>query len=168
MEVTHRGYLWVEDPISIDVDPITYIIGLPPQGETPEQFLDAKTKEKSLAKEITNTYGTERGSHIIITKHISDVATRMATKIMLCKLLRKCFKEEVPVGVVVAATQCVEGTILSWDLYLLIFFLEDYKTAQDLGTKFHYSFLLVLIALVGWRGPKYTWFSERSNHCHAT
>jgi hypothetical protein len=160
MEVTHGGYLWVEEPISIDVELITYITGLPPRGETPTQFLDDKTKEKALAEEMKKTYGTERGSRRIIIKHISDATTRMATKIMACKLLRKCRKEEVPVGVIAAATQCAEGTILSWAPYLLNLFLEDCKDAQDLGTKFHYSWLLVLIALVGWREPKYTYFSR--------
>jgi hypothetical protein len=78
-------------------------------GQTPVQFLDDKMKEKALAEEMTKTYGTERGSHGIIIKRISDTATRMATKIMLCKLLRKCRKEEVPIGVVAATAQCAEG-----------------------------------------------------------
>jgi hypothetical protein len=33
-EDTHRGYLWVEYPISIDVELIAYITGLPYQRET--------------------------------------------------------------------------------------------------------------------------------------
>jgi hypothetical protein len=60
-------------------------------------------KEKELAEEMKKKYGTKRGLHGIIIKHISDVATRMATKIMACKLLRKCCKEEVLVEVVIAA-----------------------------------------------------------------
>jgi hypothetical protein len=35
MEVTHRVYLWLENLISIDVDLIPYIKGLPTRGETP-------------------------------------------------------------------------------------------------------------------------------------
>jgi hypothetical protein len=92
----------VEQLVSIDVDLITYITGLPPRGETPTQFLDDKMKEKALAEEMKKTYGTERGSHRIILKRISDATTRMATKIMVCKLLKKCRKEEVPVGIVTA------------------------------------------------------------------
>jgi hypothetical protein len=42
----------------------------------------------------------------IIIKIINDATTRMATKLMACKLLRKCRKEEVPAGVVAAAVQC--------------------------------------------------------------
>jgi hypothetical protein len=35
MVVTHGGYLWVEEPVSTDIELITYIIGLPSWGETP-------------------------------------------------------------------------------------------------------------------------------------
>jgi hypothetical protein len=113
MAVTHRGCLWVEEPISVDIEIITYIIGIPPRGETPTQLLDEKMKEKELAKEMKKMYGIERGSCRIIIKCISDIATRMAKKIMSCKLLMKCHKEEFPVKVVAVVAQCVEGTILS-------------------------------------------------------
>jgi hypothetical protein len=103
MAVTHGGYLWLEQLVSIDVDLITYITWFPSRGMDREKFLEDKTKEKSLAEEMKNKYDTERGSHGIIIRHISDIATRMATKIMACKFLRKCCKEEVPVGVVAVA-----------------------------------------------------------------
>jgi hypothetical protein len=78
---------------------------------------------------------TPKGGHAeSLSRRISDIATRMATKIMACKFLRKCRKEEVSVGVVAAAAQCVEGTTLSWAPYLLNLFLDDCKDAQDLGT----------------------------------
>jgi hypothetical protein len=91
-------------------------------------------KEKELAEEMKKMYGTERGSRRIIIKCINDATTRMATKFMACKLLRKFRKEEVPVGVVATVAECVEGTVLSWALYLLNLFLEDCKDVQDLGT----------------------------------
>jgi hypothetical protein len=33
---------------------------------------------------------------------------------------------------------------------LLNLFLDDYRDAQDAGTKFHYTWLLILIALEAW------------------
>jgi hypothetical protein len=123
------------------------------QWERVPQYLDDKTKEKSLVEEMKKTYRMERGSRGIIIKRISDAATRMATKLMACKLLRKCRKEEVPAGVVAAATQCANGTMISWVPYLLNLFLDDCKDAQDLGTEFHYSWLMILIALIGWKDP---------------
>ena len=127
---------------------------LPSRGENPTQYLDENTKEKEKVEEMKKTYGIERGSHRIIIKHISDTTKRLATKLMACKLLRKCRKEEVPARVVTVATQCAEGTMLSWAPYLLNLFLEDCKDAQDLGTKFHYYFLLILITLIGWKEPQ--------------
>jgi hypothetical protein len=67
---------------------------------------------------------------------------------MACKLLRKCRKEEALAGVIAVAVQCTKGVMFSWAPYLLNF-LIDYMDAQDNGVEFHYSWLLVLIALVG-------------------
>jgi hypothetical protein len=92
----------------------------------------------------------------------------MATKLMACKMMRKCHKEEVPVGVIAAAAQCVNGTSLSWAPYLLNLFMEDYKDVQDLNTEFHYLWLLMLITLMGWREPPYSYFCSWIGRCHAT
>jgi hypothetical protein len=85
----------------------------------------------------------------------------LGTKILACKLLRKCRREEVSAGVVAVAAQCAEGTTVSWAPYLLKLFLDDCKDAQDLGTKFHYSWLITLIAFMGWREPRYVTFCTR-------
>jgi hypothetical protein len=61
-----------------------------------------------------------------------------------------------------------KGSLLSWDPYLLNLFLDDCKDTQDLGTKFHYSWLIVLITLVGWGDPTYSAFYKRTKKCHAT
>jgi hypothetical protein len=125
-----------------------------------------KKKEKELSEEMKKKYGTERGSHGIIIKWISDIATRMAMKIMACKILKKFHNEKVSVGVVTVATQCAEVTKLRWAPYLLNFFLDDWKDVQDMGSKFHYSWLIILIAIMGWKEPKYAFFSTRPKPCH--
>jgi hypothetical protein len=160
MAVLHGGFLWLEEPClnRRGTNCIHHRSSI--YGRESVQYLDDKTKEKSLAEEMKKTYGTERGSCGIIIKRISDATMRMATKLMACKMLRKCRKEEVPVGVVAAATQCANGTMLSWAPYLLNLFLDDCKDVQDLGTKFHYSWLLILIALIGWREPPYSHFCD--------
>jgi hypothetical protein len=50
MAVLHGGFLWMEEPISIDVELIAFITGLSSMGESPTQYLDDKTKEKALAR----------------------------------------------------------------------------------------------------------------------
>jgi hypothetical protein len=106
MVVTHGGYLWVEDLVSIYVELIAFIKGMSSRSESPTHFLDDKKKEKELDEDMKKTYGIERGSRRIIIKHINDTTTRLANKLMACKLLRKCCKEEFPIRVIVAPTQC--------------------------------------------------------------
>jgi hypothetical protein len=161
LAVMHGGDIWLDKLISIDVELIANIIGFPSQGMDPTQFLDDKAREKVLAEEMKKKYGTDRGTRGIIIKRINDVATQLGTKILACKLLRKFRREEVPAGVVAVAAQCAEGTTVSWAPYLLNLFLDDCKDAQDLGTKFHYSWLITLIAFMGWKEPRYVVFGTR-------
>jgi hypothetical protein len=162
MAVTHGGDIWLENLILIDVDLIVHITGLPSRGMDPAQFLNDKTKEKEIVEEMKKKYGTKKGMQGFIIKMINDVTTQMAAKILACKLLRKCCREEVLVGVIVVAAQCVKGTTISWAPYLLNLFLDDCKDSQDLGTKFNYSRLLILIAIMGWKEPNYTFFGTRT------
>jgi hypothetical protein len=113
-------------------------------------------------------YRMERGSRRIIIKRISDTSTQMATKIMACKLLRKCCKEEVPAGIVTYVAQCANDTMLSWAAYLRNLFLDNNKDARDLGKELHYSWLMILIELIRWKEPPYYYFCEKVGCFHAT
>jgi hypothetical protein len=134
MEVTHDRDIWLDKLVLIDVEIIAHITGLSSRGMDPAQFINYKTKEKSLMEEMKKKYGTNRGTQGIIIKRINDVMTQMAAKILACKLLRKCCREEVSVGVVIVVAQCIEGTIVRWAPYLLNLFMDHCKDAQDLGT----------------------------------
>jgi hypothetical protein len=117
---------------------------------------------------MKKNYGRVRGSRGIVINRINEPTTRLAMKLMDFKLLRKRHTEEGPTRVIVTETQCVKGTVLNWSLYLLNLFLDDCQDAQDLGTKLHYLWLLIIIALVGWRHPKYTVFFQRIENCCTT
>jgi hypothetical protein len=69
LEVLHGGFVWLEEPVSINVELIEFIIGLPSNGDNPTHYLDEKTKEKALTEEMKKTYGIERGSCKTIIKH---------------------------------------------------------------------------------------------------
>jgi len=58
LAVMHKGILWLDTQVSINFDLIKKITDLPTNGEKPVQYLDEKTKEKSLAEEMKHTYGT--------------------------------------------------------------------------------------------------------------
>jgi hypothetical protein len=95
----------------------------------PTLILDDKSKEKALAEEMKNKYGTSRGTRGIIIKWINKEMTQLGAKILAYKLLRKCHKDEVPAKVITVAAQCTEGTFVRWVPYLLNLFLVDYKDA---------------------------------------
>jgi hypothetical protein len=119
--------LWMDRPVPINVNLISKLTGLPIDGVKIEKYLDEKTKEKAITEEVKEKFATYRGSRGMIIKNINGLDTKFVTKLMACKLHRRCRKEEAPVGVVTATTQCAKGTILSWVLYLLNLFLEDCK-----------------------------------------
>jgi hypothetical protein len=56
--VLHGGFLWLDEPVSIDVKLISFIKGMPSNGENLVQYMDDKTKENTLAEEMKETYGT--------------------------------------------------------------------------------------------------------------
>ena len=67
--------------------------------------------------------------------------------------MRKCRPNEVLAPIVSIAVNCAEGYSYKWAEYIAREFLEDVCDAQEKGRPFHYSWLIVLIALVGWREP---------------
>jgi hypothetical protein len=167
LAVTHGGDIWLDKPVPITIELNAQITGLPTWGMDPALIMDDKFKEKALAEEMKKKYGTTRGMRDIMIKQINNTATQLGAKILACKLLRKFHKEEVPAGVIVVAAQCAEDSSMSWAPYLLNLFLEDCKNAQDLGTEFHYSWLITLIAFMGWREPEYVIFCTRPQRAEA-
>ena len=96
LAVTHGGDVWLDKLVPITVKLITQITGLPIRGMDLALILDDNSKKKTLAEEMKKKYGTDRGTRSIIIKWINNVATQLGTKILACKLLRKCRKDEVP------------------------------------------------------------------------
>ena len=65
--------------------------------------------------------------------------------------MRKCRPYEVPAPVIRIAVNCAEGYSYNWAEYIVKELLEDVCDTQEKGRPFHYSWLIVLIALVGWQ-----------------
>jgi hypothetical protein len=42
---------------------------------------------------------------------------------------------------------------MEWDRYLLNEFIDDFLDAQNFGKEFHYSWILLLLAMVLWHPP---------------
>jgi hypothetical protein len=70
--------------------------------------------------------------------------------------------------VVAAAAQCAKGSSMRWAPYFGNSFLEDCKDTQDWGSELHYSWILILIALVGWKESVYNMFLQILGKCGTT
>jgi hypothetical protein len=75
LERVHKGILWMDRPVPINVDLITTITEIPIDGEKSEQYLEDKSKEKSISDEIKEKYGSERGNIGIRINDINDLVT---------------------------------------------------------------------------------------------
>jgi hypothetical protein len=62
----------------------------------------------------------------------------------------------------------MKGVMFSWALYLLNQFFVDCRDAQDNGTEFHYSWIIILIDLEGWKEPKFSAFLDRKGKWYVT
>ena len=92
----------------------------------------------------------KRGYH---TSAIQQHNIHFAVELLACKLMRKCRPYEVPAPVIRIAANCAEGYGYNWAVYIVKEFLEDVCDMQEKGRPFHYSWLIVLITLVGWKEP---------------
>jgi hypothetical protein len=75
LERVHRGILWMDRPIPINVYLIVAITGLPTDREKPKQYLEDKMKVKAISDEIKEKYGVDRGNKGIRINEINDHAT---------------------------------------------------------------------------------------------
>lgn len=105
----HGGTLWLDRAISIYIELIARITGLPSAGEDPARLFPGKGKDKELADKMMNKYGTERGACGLKVALINNDSIKCATQVLAYKLLRKYRPYEVSGGVIAAAEMCVEG-----------------------------------------------------------
>jgi hypothetical protein len=135
----HGGYLWLDKTISIDTDLIAQITTLLTQGGDPTLFFSNKKNDRALSESMTKKFHTIIWVHGLDVPSIYDPTIRFVTQALAYKLLRKCRKDEVPTGVIVAVEKCVEGVSMRWAPFLLNQFLINCVKTQDRGMKFYYS-----------------------------
>lgn len=86
--VVHGGYLCLNPPVSIDVELIHRIIGLPIVEEDPSSLFADKKTDRVAAAQITTEYNLQRGNRGLLVKDISDKVTQFGAQILIGKLLR--------------------------------------------------------------------------------
>jgi len=130
------------------------IILLPYQGVDPMDDFVGKSQEKRLEDQMKRDFGLVKKSRNYAISSISDGAVQFGTQILAGKIMRKCCSNEVLALVVYLVVQCTKGVQYNWAKYLCHDFLEYCHKSQDDGKVFHYTWLLLLIALMAWRMPE--------------
>ena len=102
---------------------------------------------------MKDRFGLTKGKRGYQTLTIWHQNIRFVAELLACKLMRKCRPNEVSAPIVSIAVNCAEGYSYKWEEYIAKEFLEDVHDAQEKGRPFHYSWMIVLIALVGWKEP---------------
>jgi len=130
----HGGFLWLDREISINTYLIAQITGFPSVGEYPLKLFTEKMQEKALVERMKEKYGTFSGVCRLDVASINEDTIRFATQVLEYKLPRKCFKDQVPVGVIEATENFVAGVMMNWSTFLMNQFLMDCKEEHEKGT----------------------------------
>lgn len=88
LSYVHVGYLWLDPPVSIDVELINKITGLPMVGEDPTPLFADKRIDKIVAAQVAAQYKLDRGSRGLLVAEIKEKATHFGIQLMAGKLLR--------------------------------------------------------------------------------
>jgi hypothetical protein len=75
----HGGIIWIDRPVQINMELITNITRFPTIDMQPEYFLEKKMRQKELAEEVMEHFGTTEGNRGIIIKDINDNTTRLSS-----------------------------------------------------------------------------------------
>ena len=141
--------------VPITVDLISQIARLPKAGVYQSQYFKGKASEKLLATKIKNKYDVVREKHTYAIKFINDKAVQVVAKVLVVKIVQKNRPNQCTSGVISCAEQCAKGVQMNQSMFLLNQLMEDIVLVQEGRRPFTYSWLLILITLVGWMEPKY-------------
>jgi len=124
----HDGYLWLEEPIPITVELIHRISWLPYTGRDPVEIA-GKSRDLALVEAMKKKYMVEKKQRGYVISSIEDKGVRVATQLLVGKVMRKCHGNEVLAMVVALAEHCVEGVKFNWAEFLCEEFLTNCKEA---------------------------------------
>ena len=111
--LVHDGCLWLEEPIPITDRLIHRITRLPYSRENPAVMFGGKVGELALAEAMKKKFGLVKMSCGYAITSISDPTVKVATYILVGKVMRKCHSDEVPMLIMALTTQCMEGVQFS-------------------------------------------------------
>ena len=145
--------------VNLNVDLIHCITGLSKTGKDPQTHISGKSKDSKLPATLVTKYKLQIGGWAYDLAAIPDDTLRFTAILLAGRLLTKVRPKEVTGSVIHLAIQVAEGEQFNWCLFLLNIFLQYCLTAQDEPNHpFHFSWLLILCAFIGWKEPPHTQF----------
>lgn len=105
-------------------------------------------------------YDTTRGVRGLRVDMINDPILCFGAQLLASKLLHNNIPNGVSMGCIRAITKCSMGVTMSWAHFLAEEFRVDCLESQEKRGHFHYSWLLILITLIGWHEPEDSSFIE--------
>ena len=145
LECFHGGYFWLGTKISIMVDLISQIISLPKAGVDSSKYFQGKDNDKNIVAKLWKRAG--------VINTMNDKAFRIAVNFLMINIVGKNHPNHYSSRVITSAEQCIASVHMNWSMFPLNKFMEDVVLIQEVGKTFTYSWLLILIALVGWMEP---------------
>lgn len=107
--LVHDGFLWLEQPIPITNRFIHRIMRLPYTREHMAMIFGEKGGEQALMESMKEKFKLVKKLPRSAISSIYDPAVKVATQILVDKVMRKCHADDVPTPVVTLAAQCAEG-----------------------------------------------------------
>ena len=97
LSCVHHGYLWLYQPIDLNVDVIHRITGLSKVGAHPStHFVDKNLDRKQVAK-LMKEFKFSKGTRAYDFADIHDQALRFIVQLLAGHILRKCRPNQVPI-----------------------------------------------------------------------
>ena len=117
--------------------------------------------DHALSQKIKEAYGNVgKGVSSYKVASIESGVVCLACQLITGKMVHKNRPTQVSGFVVDLAGKCTEGLQMNWAKYLVNQLEIDCREAQDQGHEFHFSWLLILIALVAWELPEGATFPD--------
>jgi hypothetical protein len=119
LAIYHRGYLWLDHRITVDLTLINRITGHNMQGPDPHEYYPGKTVDHVLAQNIKEAYGdVEKGARGYKVASIESGTVCLTCQLIAGKLVRKNRPTQVSDFVVDLVGKCAEGLHMNWVKYL--------------------------------------------------
>ena len=104
----HGGFLWINKKVSVDVELIAVVTGLPLPGIESASYFK-KYQDTMLETKMKDTYNFSRDTIGFLINSINDHTVQLTAKIWTTKLLKKMQSNQCIAGEIKVVEPCAEG-----------------------------------------------------------